>query len=169
LATVEDIAKITQEVEGVKALHLRQSHAWKWVFEKEYEILKLVWDSTWEIQATARSLRPIMDQLPQDEEKKKSVYLERYKCHVNALNAFKDVVLKNKPFIPSSVYENCLELRSLVIDLLIDFEMSFRDDEQPDWKLIRECSKKIDDKLEELNLSIREHVYTKISNAQQTH
>ena len=34
LATIEDAAKITREVEGVKALHLRQSHAWKWVFEK---------------------------------------------------------------------------------------------------------------------------------------
>lgn len=167
LATIEDTAKITQEVEVVKALHLRQSHAWKWVFEKEYQILQKVWDSTWDFQATARSLRPIMDRLPEDEEKKRKVFLERHKYHVDAANAFKDVVLKNKPFIPPIVYEACLELRSLVVELQVDFEMSFGDDVHPDWKRIHEGSKKLDAKLEDLNLVIREYVHTKINDAQQ--
>ena len=104
LATIEDAAKITREVEGVKALHLRQSHAWKWVFEKEYDILQRVWSSTWDFQATARSLRPIIDRLPQNEEERKAVFLERHKYHADAVNAFRDVVLKNKPFIPPGVY-----------------------------------------------------------------
>ena len=167
LATIEDTARITQEVEGVKALHLRRSHAWKWIFEKEYEILQKVWDSTWDFQATARSLRPIMDRLPQDEEEKRKVFQERHKYHVGAANAFKDVVLKNKPFIPPSVYEACLELRSLVVELQVDFQMSFGDDMQPDWTRIHECSKKLDDKLEDLNQVIREYVHTKINDAQQ--
>ena len=167
LATIEDTAKITQEVEGVKALHLRQSHAWKWIFEKEYEILQKVWDSTWDFQATARSLRPIMDRLPQDEEERQNVFQERYKYHVDAANSFKDVVLKNKPFIPPRVYEVCMELRSLAIELEVDFDMSFGDGLPSNWKLINECSKKLENKLEDLNRVIREYVHTKINNAQQ--
>jgi len=168
LATIEDTAKITQEVEGVKNLYHRQSHAWKWVFEKEYEILRRVWDSTWDFQATARSLRPIMDRLPQDEEEKRKVFQERYKYHGDAVNAFRDVVLKNKPFIPPNVYEECLELRKLVVDLQVDFEMSFEKDERADWKMIHEHGKKLDDKLEELNVKIREYVHTKMYDAQQS-
>ena len=167
LATIEDTAKITQEVEGVKTLYHRQSHAWKWVFEKEYEILRRVWDSTWDFQATARSLRPIMDRLPQDEEEKRKVFQERYKYHADAVNAFRDVVLKNKPFIPPNVYEVCLELRKLVVDLQVDFEMSFEKDTRADWKMIHDCGKKLDDKLEELNVTIREYVHTKMYDAQQ--
>ena len=166
LATLEDTAKITQEVEVVKALHLRQSHAWKWVFEKEYQILQGVWNSTWDFQATARSLRPMLDRLPEDEQEKRKVFEERYKYHVDAANAFKDVVLKNKPFIPPIIYEVCEELRSLVGDLQIDFEISFCESAHPDWKKIHECSNKLNAKLDELNLVIREHVHTKIDNAQ---
>ncbi len=34
LATIEDTAKITTEVEKVKAGYLQRSHAWKQIFEK---------------------------------------------------------------------------------------------------------------------------------------
>lgn len=167
LATIEDVAKITGEVEAVKASHLRQSHAWKWIFEKEYEILRNVWDSTWEFQATARSLRPIMDQLPLDKEKQKEVFIERHGVHVDSVRKFRDMVIKNQPFIPPFIYEKCLELRSIVIELQVDFEMTFDGSGEPDWKKIHECGKNLDDKLAELNAAIRKHVHGVIQDAQQ--
>ena len=53
-----------------------------------------------------------------------------------------------------------------MVDLQVDFEMSFEDDDRPDWKMIHECGKKLDDKLEELNLAIRKCIHTKIKDAQ---
>ena len=167
LATIEDIAKITGEVEAVKATHIRQSHAWKWIFEKEYEILRNVWDSTWEFQATARSLRPMMDQLPEDKEKQKEVFIKRHGVHIESVQKFQEMVIKNQPFIPPVIYEKCLELRSIVIELQVDFEMTFDSRHEPDWKKIFDCGRRLDEKLDELNVAIREHVHGVIQEAQQ--
>ena len=168
LATIEDTSRITQEIESVRNLYHRQSHAWKWVFEKEYEILRRVWDSTWAFQASARSLRPVIDRLPQDQNEREKVFQERYNFHADTVNSFRDVVLKNKPFIPPKVYEICLELRRLVIDLQVDFEMSVQESERPDWKMINDRGKKLDEKLEELNVSIREHVHNRTNDSEPT-
>lgn len=161
LATIEDTQKITDEIEKVKANYLQRSHAWKYLFELEYSILKEVWGSTWEFQAHAKSLRPIFDNLPQDPEKAKDVFKERYEKYGKTVETFKDSVLKNKPFIPPHVYDSCMSLRNLVVELQVDFEMSFHDS-KPDWRKINECNQKINTQLENLNMVIREHIYGKI-------
>jgi len=166
LATIEDIARITGSIETVKAMHLRQSHAWKWIYEKEYEILRDVWSSTWEFQATARSLRPNLDRLPEDEEARKNVFRERYDLHNESAIKFKNTVMMHQPFIPPAVYESCLELRSIVIELQVDFEMSMEDD-KPDWRKVHECGKKLDQSLSALNEKIRDHVHGVIKDAEQ--
>jgi len=170
LATIEDTEKITKEVEKVKAEYLQRSHAWKQIFEKEYSLLREVWNATWEFQSTARSLRPLFDRLPEDKEKQKIVFTERYERHINAANSFIDFIYKNRPFIPPHVYETCLSLRRLVIELQVDFEMSFKDNndnDQTNWDRINECSKKIDIELDELNNVIRNHIYGKMNGAEQ--
>jgi len=167
LATRQDTARITEEVEAVKALHLRQSHAWKWIFEKEYEILRDVWECAWELQATGRSLRPILDHLPEDEEEKKKVYRKRYDIYSESAVKFQNTVQKNQPFIPPSIYKKCLELRSIVIELQVDFEITFEEHIRADWKKIHKCGKKLDEKLAELNESIRKHVHGIVRDAQQ--
>jgi len=162
LATIEDTQKITDEVEKVKTNYQQRSHAWKQLFEHEYSILKDVWDSTWEFQAHARSLRPMFDHLPEDPEKEKDVFRKRYDRYAEAVEVFKDSVIKNRPFIPTHVYEACMSLREVVIELQVDFEMSFNDKHKADWKKIHDCSKKLDTHIENLNMSIREHIYGKI-------
>lgn len=160
LATIEDIAKITTEVEKVKTAYLQQAHAWKQNFEVEYALLREVWNSTWEFQATARSLRPLFDRLPEEKDKQREVFIERHKVFVNSVNSFRDMVIKNQPFIPPRVYAICLSLRQVVVEIQVDFEMSF-DDSRPDWKKIHECGKRLDEILEELNYAIREYVHGK--------
>ena len=162
LATIEDTQKITDEVEKVKSDYQQKSHAWKQLFEKEYIILKDVWDSAWELQAHARSLRPSLDDLPQDPEERKEVFIERHSRYVEAVKSFKDNVIKNRPFIPTHVYDACMTLRIVVIELEVGFEMSFNDGSNPDWEAIRNCGKELDVHIENLNTSIREHIYGKL-------
>jgi hypothetical protein len=166
LATIEDTEKITNEVEKVKTDYLQRSHAWKHIFEYEYAVLKDVWSSTWDFQAHARSLRPLFDHLPEDEEKRKEVFTERYEKYIVTANKFRDAVIKNQPFMPVHVYESCMSLRETVIELQVDFEMSINDTTRPDWKKIHECSKTLDERIENLNVSIREHIYGKVRGAE---
>ena len=169
LATIEDTEKITNEIEKVKADYLQRSHAWKQIFEFEYGVLKEVWKATWDFQAHARSLRPLFDHLPEDHEKQREVFLERYKKYSETVELFREAVIKNQPFMPVHVYEACMSLRELVIELQVDFEISLneRHKHNPDWRKINECSKKLDERIENLNISIREHIYGKMKGAKQ--
>ncbi len=168
LASIEDIENITNEIEKVKADYLQRSHAWKQIFEFEYAVLKEVWSATWDFQAHARSLRPMFDHLPEDSEKQREVFVERYNKYSEAVNVFRDAVIKNQPFMPVHVYEACMSLREVVIELEVDFEMSLneRNKLDPDWRKINECSKKLDEKIDNLNVSIREHIYGKMKGAE---
>lgn len=166
LATIEDTQKITNEIEKVKTDYLQRTHAWKQIFEFEYSVLKEVWSATWDFQAHARSLRPIMDHLPEDPEKRKEVFIERYNKYSETVNLFRNSVIKNQPFMPVHVYEACMSLREVVIELQVDFEMSLNDRHEPDWRKINECSKKLDERIENLNVSIREHIYGKMKGAE---
>jgi hypothetical protein len=164
LATIEDTGRITKEIESVKNQYQQKSHAWKWIFEKEYEILERVWKSTWEFQSSARCLRPILDRLPKEKEEQMLEYQRRYTSYVAAVNGFGDIILKNQPFIPPVVYEICLELRKDVISLEVDFECTQKHGLEPDWKEILDSNNKLDQKLDRLNQAIREHVYGIIDN-----
>ncbi|WP_320040734.1 hypothetical protein [uncultured Desulfobacter sp.] len=55
-----------------------------------------------------------------------------------------------------------MSLREVVIELQVDFEGTFYYRDKADWKMIRENNKKLDEHLEKLNMSIREHIYGKI-------
>jgi hypothetical protein len=64
-----------------------------------------------------------------------------------------------------------MDLRQVVIELQVDLEKSLNDRSkiEPDWKKVHECSKTLDQKIENLNVSIREHIYGKINRAEQGH
>jgi hypothetical protein len=166
LATIEDTEKITSEIERIKTEYILRSHAWKHIFEFELEVLQNVWKATLDLQAYAYSLRPVPDSLPADPDKKREVFIERYKRYSEKVVTFREIVIKNQPFMPLHIYKACMDLRDVVIALEVDFEMSHKDgiEEQPDWKLVHECGKKLEQKIENLNVSIREHIYGKISN-----
>lgn len=159
LATIEDTERINDKIEDIKSKYELNTHAKKQIFEKEYDLLLLVWRSTWQFQAMARSLRPLFDYLPQDKEEQNKLLQERYNIYIESVEAFRDVVIKNKPFMPQDIYEICLSLRQNVISLQVDFESCYRIDGQPNWDKIKECGDKLDQKLEELSNAIRKSIY----------
>ena len=165
LATIEDTKKITTEIERVKTEYIQRSHAWKHIFEFEHEVLKGVWKTTWDLQAYARALMPTLDHLPENEEKQKNIFLQRYEKYSEKVRAFEEEVIKTQPFIPPQVYKSCMDLKKIVIQLQTDFEMSLneRNRHDPNWEKIHECNKKLEQEIENLNTSIREHIYGKIN------
>jgi hypothetical protein len=165
LATTEDVRQITKEVEDVKAAYHRESHAWKWIFEQEYQLLETVWSSTWDFQATARSLRPMFDRLPEDSDAQRQEFLNRHAKYGEAVTKFQDLVIKSQPFIPPHVYDKCLELRELVVALQVDFEMSLDDGGRANWEVIVESGRKLDTKLSELNSAIRSHIHDHVDSS----
>jgi hypothetical protein len=171
LATIEDTEKITNEVEKVKSDYLQRSHAWKQIFELEYAVLKDVWSATCDFQAHGRSLRPLFDRLPNEKDKQKETFEERYKKYIDTAMSFQNTVIKNQPFIPVHVYEACMSLRKIVIELQVDFELSLNEssNHDPDWSKINECGKKLDKEMDELNNAIRKHIYGKMNGAEQLH
>lgn len=163
LATVQDIGRITDKVERIKTDYQMQFQASRFVYENEYPLLKEVWKECWELQAKARSLTPIFDRSPADETERRAVLSTRYQEYVTQVELFKTSVIKNKPFIPLSVYSVCLELWRLVVPLQVTFEMSFQGVREPDWTEIERCGKVLDEKLELLSDAIRECVFNRPS------
>lgn len=125
-------------------------------------MLKDVWRSTWEFQATARSLRPILDFLPMEPERIQEVLQKRGEIHNASVKDFIETVVKNKPFIPQEIYDNCLSLREVVVDLQMEFRKSIdRPSASLDWELIRESGRHLDERLEALSNAIRRYVHGK--------
>ena len=63
-----------------------------------------------------------------------------------------------------------MNLRKLVIELQVDFEMSMNERDNahhPDWKTIRKCDRKLEEQIGGLNISIREHIFGKINSTEQ--
>lgn len=162
LATLQDTARITEQVQAVESRFARSTHAWKEIFEQEYAMLKEVWRCTWEFQAKARSLRPVLDFLPMEPERIREVLAARGEVYNTSVKDFIDAVVKNKPFIPQEIYDKCLSLREVVVDLQIEYQKSIDRPSAPlDWELIRESGRCLDDRLEALSDAIRNYVHGK--------
>ena len=163
LATIQDTGRITDKVERIKSDYQMQFQASRFVYENEYSLLKEVWKECWELQAKARSLTPVVDRSPADEAERKQNLFARYQAYVAQIELFKASVIKNKPFIPPSVYSVCLEIWKLVVPLQVTFEMSFQGIREPDWIEIESSGKVLDEKLELLSDAIRQCVFTRPS------
>lgn len=162
LATQQDIKDITIKVEKVKTDYINQSYAWKKFFDFELENLKNVWNACWELQSSARSIRPIFDNIPQGKKEQEDLYFKRYKKYIENMNLFIDIVIKNRPFIPPEIYTSGLEVRTLASSLAIDFEMCLTEISKPDYKTIVKTNKELETKINELNEQIRNYIYVKL-------
>lgn len=162
LATRQDIEDITKKVEQVKTDYINQSYAWKKFFDFELENIKNVWNACWELQSSARSLRPILDELPMDKEKEKELFWERYREYIKKKNSYIDMVIKNQPFIPPEIYSLSAEVKKLAITLEVDFKICLQYDQNPKWDTILETNKKLDLIIDDLNEQIRNYIYIKL-------
>lgn len=51
--------------------------------------------------------------MPEKEEEKRKVFIERYKLAIRSYNKTSKIIMKNAAFIPISFYEKCINLRRL--------------------------------------------------------
>lgn len=160
LATLQDIKEITEKVESVKTEYVNRSYAWRKFLDFELNILKDVWKASWELQASVRSLNPIIDNLPENEEEKKKIFIARYKEYKEKVIQFIDMVVKNQPFIPPGIYTSSMEIRKSAISPQVNFEINFSNMEKIDWRKIVRDNKELDQKIDELNVQIRTYIVT---------
>jgi hypothetical protein len=162
LATVQDIQEITNKIESVKTEYVNRSYAWQKFLDFEFEIVKDVWKASWELQASVRSLNPIIERVPENQEERRKVYLARYKYYGEKINLFREAVLSNQPFIPPEIYASSMEIKKLVIPIQVQFEMTFDNGRDPDWEKIIKNSEELDKKIDEFNVQIRTYLYDKL-------
>ena len=163
LATIQDTGKITDQVERIKSDYQMWFQASRFVYENEYTLLKEVWKESWELQAKARSLTPVLDRASSDEAERRRELAERYDAYVVQVNHFKAAVIKSKPFIPVEVYSSCDRIWKIVVSLQVIFEMSFQGFKDPDWVKVEANGKELDAELEVLCQAIRRCVFERPS------
>jgi hypothetical protein len=163
LATIQDTEIITGKIERIKSDYQMWFQASRFTYEREYALLGEVWKESWELQAKARSLTPLFDRVPEDEERRREQLLSRYDSYVEQVNHFKAAVIKNRPFIPSEVYSSCLSIWEIVASLQTTFQMSFQGHREPDWVGIEKSGTKLDNELDRLCQAIRSCVFNKPS------
>lgn len=168
LATAQDIAKITTKVESIKAEYLNQTYAWARFFDFEFEHVKAVWDASYDLQISARSLSPIIDRVPLDEESQKAVRQDRHREYYECISQYQKKVLKNQPFIPQEIYNTSKTIMRLVIPLAIDFELCQRQEKEPDWMKIVDTNSKLDEQITEFCDQIQTYIYSKLGSTSTT-
>jgi len=162
IATSQDISTITTKVESIKADYLNQTYAWTRFFDFEFEHVKAVWDASYDLQISARSLSPIVDRLPLDEESRKALLQQRYLEYFECISQYQKKVLKNRPFIPTDLFIASQTVFNLVIPLGDDFEFSQSRSREPDWIKINDINQKLDKQIDEFGDQIRDYIYNKV-------
>lgn len=165
LATSQDISKITAKVESIKADYLNQTYAWSRFFDFEFEHVKAVWDASYDLQISARSLTPIIEVTTSDEETRKEALNNRYREYRESISQFRNKVFKNQPFIPIDLYEASQKIMVMIIPLGVEFEIQQRKSREPDWMKIVKINTKLNEQITEFCNQIRDYIYNKVGSA----
>lgn len=119
-----------------------------------------MWRASWEVQYSARAVRPILDSIPSDPDEAKEEYLKRAKQYWDATETYLDAVTKQRPFIPPAVYEACELVEKSVIKLKNEFEKTYRGaEDRIKWETISEEETKLNELMADLNKRIRQHIH----------
>lgn len=81
-------------------------------FETEFKVYQVLFEKLYDFGVNTANLFPILDQIPQNEDKVREMYKERYKDYCSAYNVFSAVLEQNAPFLPKTIYDRFVELRS---------------------------------------------------------
>lgn len=99
----------------------RTVHVSKLQFDHEYGIYKAAWEHLFSLRQATLSLRPMMDRVDSNETKEQRMQ-KRTAAFGEPYNAFLDVVEKNKPFYPPSIYKALSAVREKCRHELINYE-----------------------------------------------
>ena len=130
LASKEDLEKLTEQVEGVKAQYSadlerlrfelgRAALIHKAQYETEFGAYKEIWPCLVEVQRTAAALRPMVDFSDAQDEVQRNRRMGEFG---EAFNAMQNAIWKNKPFYSAAVHRELQELSRLAHGELIDYQ-----------------------------------------------
>jgi|SRR2546422_246213 len=143
LATKEDIAAITHEIEGVRIQYLtelerlrtdlaRGVNMHKARYETELQTYKEIWEKLVPVERATLNLRPtkVFGAVPSGSvEDHNRELLNKF---ADAFNPFADLVYKTRPFYPESVYQQLTALMKLVYGEAQEFRL-FDPKRTPDY------------------------------------
>jgi hypothetical protein len=131
-------------------------HVGKVQFEHEYEIYKQAWEQLVALRHATTGLRPVMDTIDPQESKEDRMR-KRVRSFAEAHNAFLDVIERNKPFYPASIYDALSKVRERCREELIDYEYVERPNGEY-YKEARESHEEIISLIDDACTSIRNRI-----------
>ncbi|MBF0387996.1 MAG: hypothetical protein HQL20_09120 [Candidatus Omnitrophica bacterium] len=120
LATKEDVADITKQVELVKASVGAKLYVHQVRYQNEFELLKALSEKLIDLRDAAFSLRPIIDSYD-PKETKEARKERRYKEYHAAAVAFYKLYECNRPFYPDDIYAKLRELIKITRDEAFEY------------------------------------------------
>lgn len=135
LATKEDIADITDKVEGVKSQYQSQietlrakldkgKYAHQRQYDLELEVYKSLWKELVELREATASLRPVMDSSLGDGETEEDRKRDRGKRFFDAFTPLGKTIEQNRPFYSPEVWAKVHALRELAWKEALDYRFS---------------------------------------------
>jgi len=134
LATKEDIAAITHEIEGVRIQYSRELerlrtdlarglNMHKARYETELETYKAIWAKLVPLEHATLLLRPTKVFGPMPTGSAEEHQRQLLRAFGEVFNPFRDLVYKTRPFYPESVYRELTKLMSLVYGEAQEFRL----------------------------------------------
>ena len=117
--------KLNKELESFKAEIQRKNYVSKVRFDKEFEIYQELLEKVLSMTEANYKLFPLLDKLPNDEEKRKEIYDRRYKTAINSYNIACKSIKANSAFINERFYNLFTELAKLCLNQIDDYEDFF--------------------------------------------
>lgn len=157
LATKQDIGRITNIVENIKAdlsseLHIKQTR-----YLKEYEILADLTEKVVDLRDAARGLRPITEYVDpnESEDERKRRKLQVYQ---GAARAFYRLKENKRPFFPKPIYDKLNSLDQVAWDEAINYKNGIRNRHVDYWTQAEAGSQTIMRQANDLIETIRDWV-----------
>ena len=151
---------LSRKLESIKADYDITKHKTKELFNKEYAKLEKVWELAWELHTCGSQLSAayFFDPGDKTEEQKTDfrdkVNTDRMKQFDKAIKAFNTGVIKQRPFIPSTLYEQAMAINKLTVA----FEFNFDYPSENRWGNSIKLSKQSNELIEILNDRIRDYL-----------
>lgn len=110
-------SKFELELEQYRTRAAEYTYVSQLQFETEFKVYQSLFQSLYEFGTSTSVLFPIYDEVPEDAEEKKKLYIERYTRFCDAYNEFSSVLEKNAPFIPIHLYDSFVAIRQQANDI----------------------------------------------------
>lgn len=161
LATKEDVAAITKQVELIKGEIGSQLYVHQTRYQNEFQILKDLAEKVVEVKNSALSMRPVIDSFDpsESEEERKKKRLQRY---FDAGRDFYKLFETRKPFYPDEIYVGVTKLDKVIWKEVVGYKNwspnAGRGYDPKYWEKAAENSKEISAIADEVMCLIRKRI-----------